>query len=351
MIAVILMLAMGASPPPRNPENWANDKSEVADAAAVDFPGAFEETQAICRRLGDPVPLGSDGPTPETAKALGGCDPTSLYYGIGVRRDFVKARQCAILRQHRGPFEANDSPMILMQIYANGFGTSKNTNLATAFACEAGGAPAEIDMRVLHVAGLTSRGIDKGKPLDYCEDTTSGQTIGYCESREAQIKDSRRDIQMAGLITALPPRAQEAYRTMKIAFEAYNSESSVEESGNFGTSAAGDDADLAEGARKSFANEVKNFLAGRWSRSLNSREADVRLNGLYKQARVYVGQHPDDNVTADGVQSTQRLWLIFRDAFLRFAAAARPDFPRDAVLTHLTNLRAAELQSLTNPST
>lgn len=48
-------------------------------------------------------------------------------------------------------------------------------------------------------------------------------------------------------------------------------------------------------------------------------------------------------VTKASVRATQRLWLAYRDAWVRFAALRYPTMSADALKATLTQWRAAEL--------
>ena len=75
--------------------------------------------------------------------------------------------------------------------------------------------------------------------------------------------------------------------------------------------------------------------------------ADGQLNAGYRRALAWAdGKTNDTTVKAKDIRDAQRAWLVYRDAFVGFAAAAAPGVARDAVLARLTKLRTAELDQL-----
>ena len=71
--------------------------------------------------------------------------------------------------------------------------------LARRFACEAGGAPAEVEARLAHLAAMESSD-DPDRRIDVCDDITSGMMAGLCAERDARASaDARRATQDAML--------------------------------------------------------------------------------------------------------------------------------------------------------
>ncbi|MDB4989779.1 MAG: hypothetical protein JWN04_4957 [Myxococcaceae bacterium] len=66
---------------------------------------------------------------------------------------------------------------ILMMLYANGRGVSRNLELAIKLACNGDGAEDEINERVQALETLASG--PRKEPFDFCDDAESGLTMGW----------------------------------------------------------------------------------------------------------------------------------------------------------------------------
>ena len=308
---------------------------------------SFDESKAICKRLGAPVIPAADRPSPQETAALKDCDSEALYYGEKGTPDYIKARQCAVMEAEHGDDDSFFSGnTILMQIYANGFGTGRNINLATALACSVESAPAENDGRVLHLQALAA----KPAGFDVCDDITSGYAGGMCTARDAVKTDNERDQKIVMVLRQFPAESQPVFNDLKTAFDA------------FATAHAGDETDLSGSARGEFVIEAETgerdqFLKdltrlanGQWltGSQADANAADTALNQSYRDSlkACVAGDDNLSTVKGDDVRATQRLWLVYRDAYLRFAQVAAPTVPQSAILTRLTKLRTAELDNL-----
>lgn len=312
-----------------------------AEGSSANDPG---ET---CRAMAEPLPPVVDRPTPTQAGSLRGCDPQDLYYGVRVAQDYTRARKCAMLQLKTTNGNAATANRILAQLYANGFGVKTNRRLALSYACRSD--PTEQSF-LDDVAGKGTQAGNSLKTVDFCNDIAGTPAITFCASLHKDAAESFRERRLEQMIGELSIRAQKAYSKMLMLRNAFEDVRSREESGNTGTSASAEDLEGEERALQFDDKDIRAFLSGNWSVGVDSRVADHRLNVNYHAALTYAASHPDDGVTSDGVREAQRAWLKFRDAFVLFAAAARPNFPQSAVLGHLTEARASELKRLTETS-
>jgi hypothetical protein len=148
-------------------------------------------------------------PKQDIGSAPASCDAQALYYGRdgkGDGRDFAAARHCAYRQRGTGAQIESQSEVfggsgVLMMLYANGQGVKRNPALAKRFACEFGGAPAEVDGRLRHIDEI-ARG---GEPMDICDDVTSGMMMGFCSSRGADFARFERDRRWQALQAAWTP--------------------------------------------------------------------------------------------------------------------------------------------------
>ena len=306
----------------------------------------FAKSTAICRRLGDPAPPPGDRPTAADRKALKGCDSEKLYYGEGSKPDYVKARKCAFIEAEGEDNEDFAGSTILMQVYANGLGVGRNLDLATAYACQLNAAPAEYDGRVLHLQSL------KTKPghFDYCNDITSGMAEGECESLASDQAAVGRDARLKALQDKLPPAGKLAYPAMKTAFDAFV-DAHGDEVDQSGTARAAETIDEQDAVRNQFVRDLARLTSGAWPKAdaADAKAADAALNASYRKALAWAaGKDNYSTIKPDDIRKTQRVWLTYRDAYVRFAAAAAPTVSAEAVAARLTRLRTAQLDQDSN---
>lgn len=305
------------------------------------------ETKRICERVGRPKPPAGDRPTPAQARALAGCSAEKLYYGQGVKPDYVKARQCAFLEAQDNKAEVFAGNTILMQLYANGLGVTRDPDLATAYACLVDGAPAEVEGRVAHLQSLKSK---PDPSFDYCDDITSGLAMGYCQARDSDHTAVGRDARITALVATLPAAARSLYAPMKKSFDAFV-DAHGDEVDQAGTARAAEVIAEQDKARDQFVRDLDRLASGRWpaASSADAQAADAALNASYRKALAYAANADNvGTIKPDYIRKTQRLWLVYRDAYLRFAAGV-PGISRDAALARLTRLRTADLDRIANP--
>lgn len=309
----------------------------------------YAETQPICRKLGKPVLPRADRPTAAQRAALKGCNSEKLYYGEGVKPDYVRARLCAAIeaegKEEEQPIFGGST--ILMQVYANGLGVKRNPDLAIAYSCHIWAAPAEFDIRTEALQALKK----KPEHIDFCDSLTSGFAAGACAARESRIAAVPREAGIARTVAALPPAGRSAYPAMRKAFDAFVEASGFGEVDTSGTMRGVFITAARDALNDQFAIDLGRLRTGKWpvASAAEAADADAKLNTTYRAMLDWAGR--DDNgssITADDIRKTQRLWLVWRDAYVRFAAAAAPGVSRDAVLARLTRLRLAQFEKIRN---
>lgn len=338
VVAALAAVAGAAMAAGQDTSNWGNTKDEWASDAS------FAESKAACRRVGEPrIPV-ADRPTAAETSALKGCDSEKLYYGEGVPVDYVKARKCAIIEADGADDQLFAGSTILMQIYANGYGVKRNPDLATAYACGIDSAPMEYDLRVKALQALKT----KPEKIDFCDSITSGLAQGYCAARDSRVSAVGRDATLNALIAGFPPAGRAAWPALKAAFDAYVDAYSSGEIDQSGTGRAAFVIEAEDQTRDQFNKDMGRLGKGQWpsATAADARDADAKLNASYRKALAATAGGDSGTVTSDDVRKTQRAWLTYRDAYLKFAAAAAPGVSRDAVLARLTRLRLAQLDSL-----
>lgn len=294
-------------------------------------------SDAICARAERvALPLAAeDRPDAMTRASLARCDSTSLYYGFNGKPDYVKARQCAFLEWDKGGYAPLNGPGILMMIYANGLGVPRNLDMAQRFACKvSGAAPAEIEGRLAHLDSLRTAA---GK-IDICDDITSGLMSGYCAQVQARFRQRDREARFTALTARWPVAHRTAFGDLRLVFGQYAESHAFEEQDLSGTARRMIVISMREKLEDEFAAAVAGFEAGKLPRftSAEFAAADARLNEVYLRV---MSRKP-------GTRSTQRIWLRYREEWVRFGALHYPRVTEDSWKTWLTLARVKIFEEL-----
>jgi uncharacterized protein YecT (DUF1311 family) len=303
----------------------------------------YARSQALCRAVQGRAPPAADRPDAAATAALQGCDAEALYHGIGVARDPARARQCAFTQtptdQMLEPFAGR---AMLMTVYANGEGATRNLDLAIRLACTLEGAePGEYDRRVLHLARLRDARW-QGRDFSYCDDIDPGLGTGLCASHRAALARPQREAAQRALIARWSPEQRQAYAPLRRAFEEFVAASADGDLARGGSSYRSLRNRLDQGLRDQFADMLQKLEAGRAPRftAAQLRTEDLQLNQAYQARVADERQYDAPGITPDSIQNAQRAWLRYRDAFLAFAAVKYPRVPRDSLAAWLTQNRS-----------
>ncbi len=311
---------------------------------------------AVCRQWAKtPIPKQDVGSAPAD------CDAEVLYYGRdgkGTGRDLVAARHCAYRQRGTGAQVESQSEVfggsgILMMLYANGEGVKRNIPLAKRFACEYGGAPAEVDGRLEHIDAI-AKGTDT-QAMDICDDITSGMMSGFCSRRSADAARFERDQRWKTLQAAWTPAQREAWGAVRKAADDYFELVSTEETDMSGTARGAFAVGARENLETTLLDAVTRFESGKrpTQKAGDFARADKALNATYKATMAKLAAGRGDGlfgdygtIGPDGVRQTQRAWLRYRDAWVRFATLRWRGTPADAWKAWLTEERTRALAGL-----
>lgn len=312
--------------------------------------------EAACRQWAKtPIPKQDIGSAPAD------CDAESLYYGRdgkGDGRDVVAARHCAYRQRGTGAQVDTQSEVfggsgILMMLYANGQGVKRNPALAKRFACEYGGAPAEVSGRLEHIEAI-AKGTDQ-KAMDLCDDITSGMMSGFCSRRSADAARFERDRRWQSLQAAWTPAQRAAWTPLRKAADDYFELVSREETDMSGTARGAFAVEARERLDIALLDAMTRFESGKrpTQKAADFARADKALNATYKTTLAKLAAGRGDgmfgdygSIGPDGVRETQRAWLRYRDVWVRFAALRWPGTPADAWKAWLTKERTEALAEL-----
>jgi uncharacterized protein YecT (DUF1311 family) len=309
---------------------WSENKDEISSG--------MTGSKAICRSVLNRDPPAADRPDARTAASLKGCDSEKLYYGIGMKADPVKARQCAFLERDAGDEVVFGGSTMLMTIYANGLGAKRDLDIATHLACGIEGAPFESDGRVRHLAEAKAERWT-GTDFHFCDDVTSGLAMGYCASHHERIDVAHREAALAAMMRGWTPADRQAFAPLQKAHAAWVEAHGDREVDMSGTARAAMQIGAEESAREQFFEMLR--LLSRGGAPLYTRAqyraADAALNTAYRKA---IGQADVESrgggVTRTGLRDAQRAWLRYRDAFLAFARVKWPGVSSDSLAAWLT---------------
>jgi uncharacterized protein YecT (DUF1311 family) len=232
---------------------------------------------------------------------------------------------------------------MLSVLYANGQGVARNIPLAARFACEAGGAPAEIAIRIRHLESLGSGSPATGSTFDFCDDITSGFMEGFCAAYDSEIEDQKRAASLDALVSHFTSDQRTAFSTLRKMEEAYAHAHARGEIDLSGTARAMYQVDAEDTLRDDFLAALQSFEMGNLPKSTASaaHEADVRLNAAYSKVMQDAEIHKADlgAVQQEGIRNAERAWLKYRDAWLAFAKLRYPAVPSESWLALLTTDR------------
>jgi uncharacterized protein YecT (DUF1311 family) len=313
------------------PPAWGDEPAGAADpdcarVAKLDFPA-------------------SDRPSEPESKELKGCLSRKYYYGMGTAVDYARARKCAFVELSAGDSEVFGGSRMLMTLYANGHGVKRDLDLALKLACaDEPTARAEKDGRIRHLKAMMADSASEAR-FDYCDDITGGFMMGACAGREEEIAAAKRATEMAAITRGWPAPHQEAFKRLQAAFEAFTEERAGSEVDLSGTARAmfviEERSKLKDGFKAALARFEKGALPEGGTAELKA--ADAELNRVYA-AILKKGDLGYGTVEKSGIRSTQRKWLKYRAAWVKFGAIRYPKVAADAWKAWLTKERTAQLK-------
>ncbi len=187
----------------------------------------------------------------------------------------------------------------------------------------------------------------------------------YANLKEHDVKFCQRMIRAAGLLavssvmagaTNPPPwnwgTVQDDYThypALSAALDQFTRLHGAGETDLSGTARGAFVVQAEDAERDQHLKDLRRMAQGKWPHTDHAAtvSADTALNASYRKALVWAGSKDNySTITADDIRLAQRAWLPYRDAWLRFGAAAAPSLSADAILSRITRLRIAELDAL-----
>jgi uncharacterized protein YecT (DUF1311 family) len=241
-----------------------------------------------------------------------------------------------------------------MMIYANGRGVERDYALARRLVCDAGGAPAEIDGRLAHLAQMEAAGA-AAEPFDVCDDITSGYMMGFCADRDARARGAQREWKYQQLLDGWSDADQQAWGELRDAATAFFDARVEHEVDASGTARGA----MIVGERDALETHLFESLGAFERGELPSGDAetlkaiDAKLNTSYAAAREAAAFDDPDakfgplgTIRPEGIRDTERAWIRYRDAWVAFGAKRYPSVSADAWRTWATTERERQLREL-----
>lgn len=333
-------------------------RAPAAGAQAPDYPntsamGSVADRNADwyrqCVRVRDVQPPEREAPPAAALHGLRQCRAEERYYDTRERPDatpaeWEKVRHCAY---------AESNAEVQMMLYANGYGVSRNYDLALKYACSVQAAPAEMDGRVAHLIERAQH--HEAQPFDLCDDITSGLMSGRCAAIQDRLDSRARGARLETILKTWPPAPRAALDKLQQALERFASARADAETDMSGTARSALAIEAHGTELELFAHDLQDAEKGKLPRYTEQQfqQLDKKLNALY-QRLMEQPPGPDDKagaehllgggtVTRDGVRATQRAWLAYRDAWVALGATRYPSVPAHAWKALLTQRRIDQL--------
>lgn len=237
---------------------------------------------------------------------------------------------------------------VLAMLSANGMGVPRDLDLATHYACRAGGALVEMRYRIAHLQALKTTA--PGKPYDQCDDVTSSYMMVMCTSLADGQAEKVRNAYFARLRRRLPPQQVHAFDQLIATTRAFADARSAETDG--GSIRAAMQLHAQSREKEWVREHLAAFDQGTATLPPADQFAsdDAALNRLYRRLMASPSTDvdapdrlPGSMVTRTDMRNGQRAWLAYRDAWIRFAALRYPAVAPDALRAALTRWRSKQL--------
>ncbi len=277
-------------------------------------------------------------------------DSYRYYYGIGKQKNYIEARYAALIELEKyGDNKVFGGSAILMMLYANGLGVTKNINLALNLAkYNVKGATAEIEGRIESLVKIKNS--KQPKFFDLCDDITSGIMMGYCAIRDSDIENQNFDSTISRIVEKWDKEARIEFlyfRTKIMEYIDYKSETETDRTGSAATMVKIEE---RQRLRKFFFNAIIFFESGK---TLNNKDSDCtkaekELSNIYsKLIKKSKGGHSEFDIDTTiwfDIQSAQYKWFEYREVWTSFVISRYPKISKESVCDWITKERIKELK-------
>ena len=210
-----------------------------------------------------------------------------------------------------------------------------------------GNVPAEIESAVEFAYNCWKSGINKD--FDIADHVTSGMGMNYITARKKESINSVLSDQLGYIVNRTPNNARQSLINAYKAAEAFFESKVWNEEGHDGSG-------YYTWAQESLNQQKRQYLEtidGLVQRKINipsKTDNESILNTTYRQLIDFVkknnisGMH--FSITEEGIRSTQRLWLPYRDRLIEFLQLVRPDISKDSIRIWLNEKRIEDFKAV-----
>ena len=263
-----------------------------------------------------------------------GTDCSAYRTGVGAADNYGKYLRCLLAQS---PVDMN----ALAEIYANGWGLPRDVKLAISLLCHASEVPAEL----IGMVSALSADKDAMKEKDFllCNFVTSGLKAGICSAQAEHTAAARRRQEIDALKASWTPSQKKAFDDLwKTAGDFFLTFASEEQDMSGTVRAA-----IAIGAearlQDDFLSALRSFEAGKLPPEMDLKKSDRELNAVYARAveKLKAGEY--GTASTEGLRTTQRKWLAYRDAWAAFATVRYPGTTGEQWKAWATSVRVKQL--------
>lgn len=284
----------------------------------------------------------------------------NFYYGIGVPVDYVKVRYAAFLEMEnlmeneteRQNDETFGGSNILMMIYANGLGVQRNLDLSIRLAqFNVPGTQEEIQNRIDHLKRL--KWFPFTKNFDFCDDVVGDTEMRMrCEFLKAERKEepyeTELDIKLKkikGLTNNWSSETIKAFNDLKKAANNYFYKRIYKEVDSSGSERGEIQSEEDEKLQNAFVDAVNKFEKGTFTHfsSHEVQELNSELDRSYRDLLESNDEYKYTSINPIGIRITQRRWIVYRDAWIKFASIRYPSISTDSFKGWLIKQRLHQL--------
>jgi len=280
------------------------------------------------------------------------CEAYKSYAGIGRRVNYAAARSCAwkerAAQQAHLPQNSKvgtswviGGDLILVNLYANGLGVSRNLPLALHLACEENaGIAADAIGDLSKLAAATA---PSAKRFDVCDSASTTFSMNFCGSYRSEITEERRKGAIRVLAARWTPEQRSAFANVETAEQRYvtTHNKELDQSGTIHTLK---DLGSSEIMHNNFLLDLRRFERGDFPKNVEAAASEERMRRQF-EANLTATRQPTTAadsgtaVTEDGITEAQAAWEQYRNAWLAFVAVRYPSVPAAAFRAYFAEER------------
>jgi uncharacterized protein YecT (DUF1311 family) len=283
------------------------------------------------------IPL-SDQPTSQEMKTFKNskANCSSFQTGISTKQDWSNYRKCVLSQSE---INTND----LAEIYANGWGVKRNPKLALSLVCHGGSVPAEV-VGMVEALYSTQDKERLEEEFYFCNYVTSSMNGGICAANEEATREEERELEFSALKSQWTESQKNQLNTLQKAADNFFSEHAASEQDLSGTARVQIVISKESSLKDAFITNIKKFEMGQLPNHSDFAKSDKDLNTLYYQIMKKPKPQEYGTVRKEGIKATQRKWIRYRDAWVKFVEVKYPDHSSETWKAWLTKQRIEQLK-------